>query len=286
MGRKGEEISNDIRHLIIKMHLEGKSLRVIGSTVGRSLSTIQYIVKVFKTQGVVDKKQRNSNRKKLTRRHQSFLIREVRKDPTVSAPNLAKMLHLYYNITVTSQTVRNYLRKLMFRSRIAARKPFINRINRMKRVNFAKKYLKMGFRFWKRVIFSDECKFNIKLSDGITKIWREKNKRLLPKNLLPTFKHCAGSVMMWGCFAAGGVGKLAHIDGIMNAKAYINILRVNLGPSAEKLGLTDRYFFQQDNDPKHTAQDTRLWILYNCPFYLKTPPQSPDLNPIENLWHI
>lgn len=54
-----------------------------------------------------------------------------------------------------------------------------------------------------------------------------------------------------------GVGNLAFIDNIMNAEAYVDILRHNLKSSAEKLGIIDTFIFQQDNDPKHTAYKTK-----------------------------
>ncbi|GFT07983.1 tc1-like transposase protein [Trichonephila clavipes] len=66
---------------------------------------------------------------------------------------------------------------------------------------------------------------------------------------------------------------------------YIDISRHNLQFSAQKLGLETSFVFQQDNDPKHAANLTREWLLYYSPRQLKTPPQSPDINPIENSWH-
>jgi len=70
----------------------------------------------------------------------------------------------------------------------------------------------------------------------------------------------------------------------MNQDKYLEILEENLKQSAEKMGIRNTFKLYQDNDPKNEAYKVRSWLLYNCPKVLETPPQSPDLNLIENLW--
>ena len=43
--------------------------------------------------------------------------------------------------------------------------------------------------------------------------------------------------------------------------------------------------FQQDNTPCHTSKATRRFFKANKIKVLKTAPESPDLNLIDNLWH-
>ena len=41
----------------------------------------------------------------------------------------------------------------------------------------------------------------------------------------------------------------------------------------------------QDNDPKHTSNAAKQRMLELGVNWWRTPPESPDLNPIENIWH-
>ena len=44
------------------------------------------------------------------------------------------------------------------------------------------------------------------------------------------------------------------------------------------------YRFQQDNDPKHTSRLVRAFLEEHNVNWWRTPAESPDLNPIENIW--
>ena len=151
-------------------------------------------------------------------------------------------------------------------------------------MDFAKQYEKRPVSYWESVLFTDESKFEIFGKKKQSRIWRTKNTEFAEKNLCKTVKHGGGSVMVWGCMAASGVGNLVFIENTMNKEGYLNILKDNIAPSVEKLGLGRSLTFQQDNDPKHTSKLVREWLLYHTPKQLPHPPQSPDLNPIEHLW--
>jgi hypothetical protein len=97
------------------------------------------------------------------------------------------------------------------------------------------------------------------------------------------------SVMVWGCMSAQSVGRMMIVDGTLNARKYIdNILVPRMLPSVPGCfpneGQQVQFIFQQDNAPCHTAKVVKAWFQQNNVEVLDCVGNSPDLNPIENLW--
>lgn len=151
----------------------------------------------------------------------------------------------------------------------------ITALNIQKRLDWARLHSNYDF---KCVIFSDESHMRV----GISQYCRQDkyNRKTIKNN------KWSGEVRIWWAISYTKLHPPIFYDKTLDSKKYCDKILTPFFESKEFDGIDD-YVFQQDNATCHKSKYTIAHLMsLDVNLMPDWPPQSPDLNPIENAWAI
>ena len=154
--------------------------------------------------------------------------------------NHAIHIHRDLSLNVSVRTVQRTLavdKNLKFSKMKSS--PALEQRRKGSRIAFAKKSLKFGSDFWRKVAFSDEKRFCLDEPDGHAYYWHDIRKE--PRYLTRRQAY-EGKLLVLFCINANVPKPLAQVIPRISGKVYIQTLETGLHPAIPLLELDDIVF--------------------------------------------
>lgn len=250
---------------IILKHSGGMSNRDISKKMMLHINVVSFWINRFYKTGSLINKKHTGRKRKTTKEQDDKMIEEIKNNEKLKSDNVAE------KIIVSKSTICRRFKENKIVYGNYAKKPSLTANQKTMRLCWAKEHKDYD---WSTVIFSDEMSI---WKDRCTdKCWYVKGHQKIKE----TVKHPI-KVHVWGCMTLGGFEVYCLFEDNLNSDRYVEILFEHLVPI-----YTDHFIFQQDNSPIHKSNKVKDFLSRSNIKTLKFPANSPDLNPIENVWHL
>ncbi|KAJ8516016.1 hypothetical protein ONZ45_g6641 [Pleurotus djamor] len=281
--------SSPIKNRLIGAIEAGNTVRKAAKLVGLPHSTAHDIYKKFQMTGSTTNLPRSGRPPILSDTGKRALVRNALKNRRKPFAELANET----TPKVSTATVRNVLKSKGYHRRVARRVPYLSPTQKHKRMAWAMVFESWGKDKWKDVIFSDESYIQLDDKAGRVYVTRKAHEEMKENCVVGSFKQSPLRIMVWGCIKWGRKGPLIVLEypggrghGMDSKRYQEQVLDQTLLPFYNGLkSLKRRIWFQQDGAPSHTSKSTKQWFITKKMPLLPHPPSSPDVNPMESVWH-
>ncbi|KAL4500908.1 hypothetical protein ABPG72_020142 [Tetrahymena utriculariae] len=281
-SNKSNRINEDERWQIIGYFKCCQNQQQTADYFGISQSSVSRLLQKYDfTNDVINFK--CSGREKIIGLDEQEVIKDMVKDDRfVTSQKIADTLGVSY------KTVQKEMKSIGMKFSVPKEIPLLNSSHIQKRLEHAKLFKDRRI---DDIIFTDESYFQ--LFRNKIGVWHfEDDPNLVCK---PQSRIC---LMGYAAISWKGKSEIyVYEQGFkINSQAYCEILNEILLPFANKVYAQQRktrksieqskWLLLQDNAPCHRSKETKDYLVQNSIETIAHPPNSPDLNPIEQIWAI
>ena len=243
-----------------------------------SRTAIYNLLTKFKRTESIGDLMRRPRLRRLDEEHYRFIDELMAENTDLTSMQLYTALKEAYPMVEASlSTVKRARRHLGWTAKRTRYCQLISEVNKEKRMEWCLDRVIGDDKDMEDVIWTDECSVQLESHRKTTY-----HKEGEPSRMISGLKH-PSKVHVWAGISAKGATSIVIFTGILTATRYTDILEAALIPFIEE-HYPEHHRFQQDNDPKHTSRWAQNFFEEKEINWWRTPPSSPDLNPIENVW--
>lgn len=281
-----KEYSTDLKQRIVELLKDGKTQQEVSKVTGCSQGMISNLWAKYKRTGSVKNGIRSGRPRSTSVNQDKHLITICRKMRKSTSKQMNVEWTKILKTAVCDRTLRNRLHEHGYSFRKVKTKPLLSKKHRRERLRWAKQHRNWTIDVWNTVIFSDESRICVGSGDDVGRfVWRLPSEKFHASCLKSSIKFPQG-IMIWGCMSSKGTGKLCILNTTVNANVYCEILEHFLIPTIEEQFDAENIpvIFQDDNARCHRGRAVQAYLRSINVKTMAWPAQSPDMNPIENVW--